>query len=242
MENSQAFLKLLSKHQLLTNICKVEPPYLEKNSQGKKSHTGFCRTRPRIGSFLGEHPANKNKDGWKWKRQPWWWVNTWKLTFRCSLAVFLVPSLKGSLVCLEFSLDFPATYKLCYSFVITDFTRNFPLLYCHFHVSLTEAMRIRSAVALASRKTSTVTNAFTELASTWCNGTIWYSKISRFCNFDMFGNFVKNSNSMCDAALSMWLLFSLFRHFHCKTMTRLDRARTQRTRWPESLYRLWKFI
>ena len=61
MENSQAFLKILSKHQLLTNFCKVEPPYLEKKSQG--NHTGFCRARPKIGSFLGEDPANKNKDG-----------------------------------------------------------------------------------------------------------------------------------------------------------------------------------
>ena len=44
----------------------------------------------------------------------------------------------------------------------------------------------------------------------WCNGTLWYSKINLFCNFDMFRNFVKNSNSICDVALSMWLLFSLF--------------------------------
>ena len=33
-----------------------------------------------------------------------------------------------------------------------------------------------------------------------CNGTLWYS---RFCNFDMFRNFFKNSNSKCDVALSL---------------------------------------
>ena len=36
-----------------------------------------------------------------------------------------------------------------------------------------------------------------------CNGKLWYSNINRFCNFDMFRNFVKNSNPMCDVALSM---------------------------------------
>ena len=44
----------------------------------------------------------------------------------------------------------------------------------------------------------------------WWNGTLWYSQ---FCKFDMFRDFVKNSNSMCDVALSMWLLFSLFLPF-----------------------------
>ena len=38
----------------------------------------------------------------------------------------------------------------------------------------------------------------------------WYSKISRICNFDMFRNFVKISNSISDVALSLRLLFSLF--------------------------------
>ena len=38
---------------------------------------------------------------------------------------------------------------------------------------------------------------------TECNGKLWYSNINRFCNFDMFRNFVKNSNPMCDVALSM---------------------------------------
>ena len=76
----------------------------------------------------------------------------------------------------------------------------------------------------------------------WCNGTLWYSKINWFCNFDMFRNFVKSSNSMCDVALSMWLLFSLFPHFQCKTRTRADRARTQRTTWLESPNRLWKLL
>ena len=27
---------------------------------------------------------------------------------------------------------------------------------------------------------------------TFCNGKLWYSNINRFCNFDMFRNFVKN--------------------------------------------------
>ena len=36
---------------------------------------------------------------------------------------------------------------------------------------------------------------------------------SRVCNFDMFRIFVKNSNSMCDVSLRMWLLFSLFPQF-----------------------------
>ena len=36
-----------------------------------------------------------------------------------------------------------------------------------------------------------------------CNGKLRYSNINRFCNFDMFRNFVKSSNPMCDVALSM---------------------------------------
>ena len=48
--------------------------------------------------------------------------------------------------------------------------------------------------------------------------------VKRFCNFDMFRNFVKSSNSMCDVALSMWLLFSLFpRYFDNKEQ---ERAKT----------------
>ena len=60
----------------------------------------------------------------------------------------------------------------------------------------------------------------------WCNGKLWYSNINRFCNFDMFRNFVKNSNPMCDVALSMWLLFSLFpRNWQ---VLRQQRARTSK--------------
>ena len=33
-----------------------------------------------------------------------------------------------------------------------------------------------------------------------CNGTLWHS---RFCHFDIFRNFAKISNSICDVALSM---------------------------------------
>ena len=40
------------------------------------------------------------------------------------------------------------------------------------------------------------------IVSLYCNGT---QRESPFCHCDMFINFVKNSNSMCDAALSMWL-------------------------------------
>ena len=43
-----------------------------------------------------------------------------------------------------------------------------------------------------------------------CNGTLWYSKISQFWNFDTW-NLVKISNSMCDVALSMRFLFCCFR-------------------------------
>ena len=61
---------------------------------------------------------------------------------------------------------------------------------------------------------------------TVCNGKLWYSNINRFCNFDMFRNFVKNSNPMCDVALSMWLLFSLFpRNWQ---VLRQQRARTSK--------------
>ena len=59
-----------------------------------------------------------------------------------------------------------------------------------------------------------------------CNGKLWYSNINQFCNFDMFRNFVKNSNPMCDVALSMWLLFSLFpRNWQ---VLRQQRARTSK--------------
>ena len=59
-----------------------------------------------------------------------------------------------------------------------------------------------------------------------CNGKLWYSNINRFCYFDMFRNFVKNSNPMCDVALSMWLLFSLFpRNWQ---VLRQQRARTSK--------------
>ena len=59
----------------------------------------------------------------------------------------------------------------------------------------------------ASHHTSKTNNRFWWK---WCNGKLWYSNINRFCNFDMFRNFVKNSNPMCDVALSMWLLFRCF--------------------------------
>ena len=59
-----------------------------------------------------------------------------------------------------------------------------------------------------------------------CNGKLWYSNINRFCNFDMFRNFVKKCNPMCDVALSMWLLFSLFpRNWQ---VLRQQRARTSK--------------
>ena len=61
---------------------------------------------------------------------------------------------------------------------------------------------------------------------TLCNGKLWYSNINQFCSFDMFRNFVKNSNSMCDVARSMWLLFSLFlRNWQ---VLRQQRARTSK--------------
>ena len=44
-----------------------------------------------------------------------------------------------------------------------------------------------------------------------CNGTLFVQNFVR--NFDMFRNLVKNPNSMCDVALSMWLLLSLFSPF-----------------------------
>ena len=60
----------------------------------------------------------------------------------------------------------------------------------------------------------------------WCNDKLWNSNINRFCNFDMFRNFVKNSNPMCHVALSMWLLFSLFpRNWQ---VLRQQRARTSK--------------
>ena len=46
--------------------------------------------------------------------------------------------------------------------------------------------------------------------------------VQRFCDLDTFRNFVKNSNPLCDVALGMWLLFSLFSPF---SMQNEDRAR-----------------
>ena len=105
----------------------------------------------------------------------------------------------------------------------STFTRNETFCEHRGHLGfLCDFLRKKKIRMLSSK------NVFFQLGKKWfpslieCNGTLWYSKISRFCNFDMFRNFVKNSKSMCDVALSMRLLFSLFSPF---SMQNEDRAR-----------------
>ena len=67
----------------------------------------------------------------------------------------------------------------------------------------------------------------------FCNGTLWYTKITRFWSLDMFRNSVKNSNSMCVVALIMSLLFSLFPPFF-----NANRGREQTERENREMYGL----
>ena len=117
--------------------------------------------------------------------------------------------------CVEFScVMFSCVELSCVAFSCVEFSGN-PVPAVLLCVQLSLYVRTSLELYLLSRSQSSLLNAAELFKKRFslvvvvislefeCNGKLWYSNINRFCNFDMFRNFVKNSNPMCDVALSM---------------------------------------
>ena len=69
--------------------------------------------------------------------------------------------------------------------------RRSRLVHFHFELSFQTVKQIKSTQNQPTILRYTLYYCIKNIE--YCNGTLWYSKINQFWNFDMFRNFVKNS-------------------------------------------------